>query len=286
MTQKDIDERIKAIEAMQNAFDVRVESTEASLLVKVLTNWEKLREKLFPTFKKMWNEFLEQDYIPLIESFVSDIKTVVQLNETYFADTVPTKELFERLGVEESGIIIRDGYTHTILQDQTVKREVQQFLNRTKQLKFDQKVKQDVTKLIKGDQGKPGVVKKFTDDNVAPTYNEADRVIQQGYADVHFLSAGMYTGGIIETTRPFCKERNRKMFLRDEIALFGTPQDKFGGYSDKSIGMFSGKPKTGYDPFTQCGGYRCRHHWSWLADEYAVRQDKTLFIKDGKLQRV
>lgn len=95
----------------------------------------------------------------------------------------------------------------------------------------------------------------------------------------------MYVGGIIENTRPFCKERNRKVFLRSEIALFGTSEDKFGGYVDKSAGLFSGKPKTGYDPFTQCGGYRCRHHWSWLANEYAVRIDKNLIEENGKLKR-
>lgn len=292
MTLEEIAKRIEAILALQSAFEIRVQSAETALLIDTIAAWTEMQEKLYPAFKKLWNTFLEKEYIPLIDSFVRDMQKIIQLNEAYFADTVPAAGMLEKLGVTSTGAIVREGYTHTLLQDQGAKRELQQFISRTKQLKFDQRVKEDVTKLIKGVKptestpGSPGIIKKFADQNITPTYNEADRVIQQDYADVHFLEAGMYTGGIIEGTRPFCKERNRKIFLRSEIALFGTPEDKWGGYSNKSEGMFNGKPKTGYDPFTQCGGYRCRHHWSWLANEFAIMKDKTLVERNGKLVRI
>jgi hypothetical protein len=298
VTEKSIAERIEAILALQKAFDLRVESAETALLIDTLASWVSMQEKLYPAFTKLWKQFLEKEYIPLIESFIADMNKIIELNEAYFNAEVPAAGMLERLGVTTTGTIIREGYVHTVLQDQTVKRDLQKFISSTKQLKFDQKVKEDVTKLIKGEKAKPatkttpeiperpGVIKRFTDNTVKDTYNEADRVIQQAYSDVHFLDAGMYTGGLVENTRPFCKERNRHVFLRSEIALFGTPEDKFGGYSDKSIGMFNGKPKTGYDPFTMCGGYRCRHHWSYLANEYAVRIDKTLEEVDGKLRRI
>lgn len=292
MNLESINKRIKAIADLQNGFGKRVADAEKGLLVQVLANFENLRSKLFPTFKKVWNSFLEEKYIPLIESFVDDMRSVVDANEIYFGKEVPAKGLFERLGITEAGAIKADGYVSTVLQDQTAKRELQQFLSRTKQLKSDQKVKEDVIKLIEGQKAhpklpaRPGIIQKFTDQSVLDSYNEADSIIQNDFATVNFMDAGMYTGGLIEGTRPFCKERNRKVFLRSEIVLFGTPEDKFGGYSNKSIGMFNGKPKAGYDPFLQRGGYRCRHHWSWLANEYAIRQDKTLIEVDGKLRRI
>lgn len=298
MTEKAIAERIEAILALQQAFDVRVESAETALLIDTLAAWAQMQEKLYPAFTKLWKEFLQKEYIPLIESFVADMNKIVELNQAYFEAEVPTAAVFERLGVTAEGVIVKEGYVSSVLQDQTVKRDLQQYISRTKQLKFDQKQKEDITKLIKGEKAKPatktteavaekpGIVKRFTDNTVKDTYQEADRVIQNGYADVHYLDAGMYTGGLIEGTRPFCKERNRKIFLRSEIALFGTSEDKWGGYSDKSIGQFNGKPKTGYDPFTMCGGYRCRHHWSWLANEYAAIKDKTLVERNGKLVRL
>lgn len=302
MTLDEINKRIKAIEELQLAFDKRVEVAESSLLIKVLTSWESLRTKMMPTFKKVWNLFLEADYIPLVESFVDDMGAVVDLNRIYFGgEQVPTKELFDRLGVTAESVIVKDGYVSTIMQDQTVKRELQQFINRTRPLKFDQKVKQDLTKLIQGEKpvigkpttaesqivtSRPGIIRKFTDQNVTGSYNEADRIIQQEYGKENNMSARMYTGGLIDSSRPFCIIRNRKVFLDEEIALFGTSEDKWGGYTDKSAGLFSGKPKSGYDPFTQLGGYGCRHHLSVLANEYATRLDKTIIEGNGKLKRI
>lgn len=286
MTLKKIQERIAAITKLQKAFDTRVKKAESELLIDILGSWDMLRDKLLPTFKKVWNGFTEKQYIPLIESYVDDVNKIVKLNELYFDNKVPTEVLFERMGINQAGLIQKDGYVSTIIQDQTAKREVQKFLSRTKELKFDQKVKEDVKKMITGQEDKPGVIQKFTDANVTDTYTEADAILQNDYATVNFMNAGMYTGGLIDTSRDFCEIRNRKVFLRTEIEKFGTSEDKWGGYTDKANGMFNGKPKEGYDPFTQRGGYRCRHHWSWLADEYAIRQDKTLIIVDGKLKRL
>lgn len=301
MTIDDINKRIQAIEQLQNNFDKRVEVAESNLLIKVLSSWDSLRSRMMPTFKKVWNLFLEADYIPLVESFVEDMHVVVDLNRIYFeGEQVPTTGLFDRLGITAESTIIKDGYVSTILQDQTAKRELQQFINRTRPLKFDQKVKSDITKLIQGEKPvsaknaqteiqiveKPGIIKKFTNQNVTDSYNEADRIVQQEYAEKSGMSARMYTGGLIDGSRPFCVIRNRHVFLDEEIALFGTSEDKWGGYTDKSAGLFSGKPKTGYDPFIDCGGHKCRHHWSVLANEYATRIDKTIIEENGKLKRI
>lgn len=298
MTVEEINKRIKAIEDLQKNFNVRVQVAESNLLTRLLSDFESLRKKLFPTFKKVWNGFVEAEYIPLIESFVGDMEKIVDLNQVYFGYDVPKTALFDRLGISAEGVIAKDGYVSTIIQDPTAKREVQLFLNRTKALKTDQKVKEDLSKLIKGEKAapatkttpaiteRPGVIQKFTDTNVNDSYNEADRIIQQDYADKNGMTAMMYTGGVIGGSRPFCIERNRKVFLMSEIALFGTAEDKFGGYTNKAQGLFAGKPKTGYDPFTQLGGHNCRHHLSALADEYAIRVDKTLIIENDKLKRI
>lgn len=298
MTQEEINKRIKAIEQLQKNFNVRVQVAESNLYTRLISDFDAMRKKLFPTFKKVWNSFIEADYIPLIESFVKDMNSIVDLNQIYFGSDVPKTALFDRLGVTGELEIVKDGYVSTIIQDQSAKREVQLFLNRTKSLKADQRVKEDLSKLIRGEKAqpatktspaiteKPGVIQKFTDNNVNDSYNEADRIIQQDQAVSNNMTAMMYTGGVIGGSRPFCIERNRKVFLMSEIALFGTAEDKFGGYTNKAQGLFAGKPKTGYDPFTQLGGYNCRHHLSALADEYAIRVDKTLKIENDKLVRI
>jgi hypothetical protein len=81
----------------------------------------------------------------------------------------------------------------------------------------------------------------------------------------------LYQGGIIATTRPFCKKRNGKVFTRDEIKLFGTSKDKFGGYERKGDGYFKGKYKSGYNPLTDAGCYNCRHFYNWISNRLAIR---------------
>src|SRR5690625_7002692 len=84
------------------------------------------------------------------------------------------------------------------------------------------------------------------------------------------LDYANYQGGDIQTTRPFCEERNNIFFTREEISRFGTSADQFGGYTNKSQGHFQGKTSI-YDPFEDLGGYNCRHFYSWISKDLAVR---------------
>ena len=59
------------------------------------------------------------------------------------------------------------------------------------------------------------------------------------------LRYAIYQGGVIKTSRPFCLERNDKVFTIDEIASWANLE-------------FTGKSNP-YNPFVDCGGYNCRH---------------------------
>jgi len=288
-------DRIKKIAAKQTSLENQVLKSEGSLFELLLSYWSQVRENP-ALIRKIFKKFQQEDLATLLNTFKLDIKNVVSLNSDYFAkDGIAEKmkeitkivsaKVDDRLGLEASGEIIQGGYMDTLVQDQTAKRQIQQFFYRTAQNKNDIRLKVEMKELIKGAQEEGGIVSRFFKNYVYDTYQEADRLSQNDFAEKLELPAAIYTGGVIEGSRPFCIERNRKVFLRDEIALFGTPADKFGGYSNKEQGKFAGKPKDGYDPFTQCGGIACRHHWSWIAKEYAARLDKTLIIVDGKLVR-
>lgn len=294
MTEESND-RIRKIEEQQNKLQDQVKASEVSLFELLLTYWKLLRDNPI-ALRKIWKKFLGESYSPLFNTFTTDIKMVLALNEEYFAATnslervreiasITNARVEERLGLE-AGKIIEGGYMDTILQDQTAKRQVQQFFHRTRSLKNETQLKYDLREIVKGVKDEGGVISKTFDNYVFDTYQEADRLAQNSYAVELDLDAAIYTGGLIEGSRPFCIERNRKIFLRSEILLFGSSGDKWGGYSDKAAGKFSGKPKGGYDPLTQCGGHRCRHHLSWLSKEYAVRLDPTLKIVGNGLVRI
>ena len=102
-------------------------------------------------------------------------------------------------------------------------------------------------------------------------FAEFDR--QVGYRTAACLGyrAAIYEGGLVDYSRDFCRERNGIVFTFDEIKLFGTSQDIYGGYTDKESGEFKGKPQLTYNPFYHQGGHECRHAYSYISDRLAIR---------------
>ena len=86
-------------------------------------------------------------------------------------------------------------------------------------------------------------------------YQRFDRTANLIYANRLKLDNAVYSGTLIQTSRPFCIARIGKVFNRQEIE----------GWKEID---FAGKPLI-YDPFVDCGGHNCRHHLSWITDEMA-----------------
>jgi len=84
-------------------------------------------------------------------------------------------------------------------------------------------------------------------------FQRVDRTINLVYAERLGLKHALYAGTVIETTRPFCEARNQKVYTLAEIESWAEL-------------TFSGKPAV-YDPKTDCGGYNCRHHLSWITPQ-------------------
>lgn len=124
---------------------------------------------------------------------------------------------------------------------------------------------------IQGDEQFSGIIQNHFKTIVWDVYAEFDR--QVGYKTAICLGyrSAIYEGGLIDRSRDFCIERNGKVFTFDEIRKFGTPEDEYGGYSNKATGDFDGKPKFDYDPFFDQGGHNCRHAFSFIPDRLAIR---------------
>lgn len=125
-----------------------------------------------------------------------------------------------------------------------------------------------------------GVLERTLADQLPQPALKAEREISIEVSQALQLNFAFYQGGEIQTTRPFCSERNNKVFSREEITKFGTAQDKYGGYTNKSAGKFQGKTKV-YNPLLDLGGYNCRHSYDWISDELAKVFRPELF-KDEK----
>ena len=131
-----------------------------------------------------------------------------------------------------------------------------------------------------GVAGISGILERTIADKIPSPALKADREINTEVGQELQLNYAFYQGGEIATTRPFCSERNNKVFSREEISKFGTPQDRYGGYTNKSTGEFQGKTKV-YNPFLDVGGYNCRHSYDWISDEIARNFRPDLFKEEN-----
>jgi len=105
------------------------------------------------------------------------------------------------------------------------------------------------------------------------TFAEYNRQASKQYADKLNMKYFMYNGGIIDTTRLFCEQRDGKVFTSEEI-------DKWHLLINRKDGpQWSGGI---YNPYTHLGGHNCRHDLDPISDRLAFRLRPELKPKVGK----
>jgi len=238
---------------------------------------------------KLFEKFSANEMIPVLNGMVSDFRDIHNLNIGYYSSINSKRvedvknKVFEKLKVN-LGItgkrLEKGGFLESFVNDPTLRDKIKQITLRaiTSETVTLKQYKESVKKLIQGtDKVDGGLVRHFKT-FATDTYTLFDRQSNQVFAKELNLKYAIYAGGLIETSRPFCEHRNNKVFTTDEIALFGTSKDKYGGYENKKEGQFQGKPPA-YDPFTQCGGYNCRHTLNYISKQLAIRMRPELANK-------
>src|SRR5690625_100945 len=210
-----------------------------------------------------------------LRSLVGDIDKVAEVNKKYYASVLGKKDiestwraasgyLKSYLGVGDRGEISEG----SILMDSITSK---QWMRQMKAAVVHGVENGLTLNEMKSEVEKAGerfdVQVKETLPNV---FDKAENILGKQVAKEEEMHFAYYQGGIMKRTRDFCEERNNKLFHVSEIALFGTPDDPYGGYTNKSQGEFQGKTDP-YDPFTDLGGYNCRHRLFYVSNELGFR---------------
>ena len=228
----------------------------------------------------VFKEF-EADLANLMKSVTVDYSKLIGMNETYFQQfndalfssvkTNVTKSMQARVGYTSAGFE-KDGFIDSFIKDKTLARTIKQtvlsgVLNGTP-LK---ELSKTLNTTINGTDTSSGILDNHFKTYVYDTYSQFDAETGNQFAVQLSLNYGIYAGGLVDASRPFCIERNAKAFTREEIQKFGTSADKFGGYTNKSKGEFAGKNKN-YIPERDRGGYNCGHILNWVS--YTIAKSK------------
>ena len=225
--------RVQTVFVLFNRFQKKYSDTMLGDVLKWAGNLFGLNDEYFQTFET--------------QSKVESIRdTARRLTLQRWGYNVGTKEL------------IPGGYFEALFNSASVAQRtaglVNQAIAQNMSLKDFQK---SFRALFVGTPGN-GMLERHWKTNSFDLYQRIDRTANLVYADKLGLNYAVYSGTLEKDSRPFCIARVNKVFSRPEIKNWETLQ-------------FQGKPKIGYDPFTDCGGFNCRHHLSWVSDELAQK---------------
>ena len=217
--------------------------------------------RLFARFQKRYEK-------TVLGSVLNWAGRILGLNRMYFETFASPAESVadaaRRLTLQRWGYnvntkqLIPGGYFEFLFNNQKVAQSVASLVNQAiaQKLPLAQFQKAFRSAFV----GKPGqgMLERHWKTNSFDLYQRLDRTANLIYADRLGLDYAVYSGTLEEDSRPFCIARVNKVYSREEIKGWEKLQ-------------FQGKPKVGYDPFVDCGGFNCRHHLSWISDEIAER---------------
>lgn len=238
--------------------------------------------KVFDSVFKEWND---KEHMKVIEQLLEDLEKISEFNSKYYGvfdikDTGFSKRRFRDLTkkaqermLKTLGIsgnkILRGGFIDSILEDNSIKNRVKQIFRQAVEGRVSYKDTLTTLKNVITDTGADGLLQKHYRLYVYDTYQRYDRIEANLYAKELKFDAALYAGTVIKKTRSFCKDRANKVFTREEIE----------SWKDLDWG---GK-KEPYDPFTDMGGWNCRHRYRWIPNRIAAKRRKDLELKNGKL---
>lgn len=227
--------------------------------------------RLIATIDNVFQEFGKSHGVTIASSILEGVQQIFDFNKQYFSSfneetkVVPimndVKIVLEGwLGIDVKGNVQENGYLSNLIQDTTVRNGIKDFLVRSIIGQSGMtETREALKQQIVGDPKSLGAMQKYYRNFVYDTFSQVDRTAQKIVADKLKLNFAIYEGGLIETSRKFCIEKNGQVFSREEISKFDPPEAK----------------QPDYNPFTDLGGYGCRHHLNFIPDTLAfiIRPD-------------
>lgn len=217
----------------------------------------------------------------VINSLVNGFAGIVSFNGAYFQEIEPKDikpvsmsvldAVKNWLGITKNNSLRKNGYLDTLVKSSVLKNEIKQ---RTVSAIVSgqgwQQTKKNLSEFIQGNKDRLGAMQRYYRNFTYDVFAQVDRKAGEDFSNKLGYQFAIYAGGLIETSRAFCREHNSNVYHISEIQKF--------------------KPKEAippnYDPIADLGGYGCRHSLNWIPDSLAVRlrPDAAKFIQDEQPQ--
>lgn len=274
-------DRTKLIDALLSELQARVGVAQRALLERFVNDWvskldvdadtgrikNTLRNKrLLSTVDTVFTAYVKTDGVMVAQAMVAGVKQILDFNGRYYKgldssiDIVPIRDnamefMKSWLGLKGNGALEGNGYLAKTVNDPKILGELKNMALRAVagQQGYNDTLK-NVRQFIDGNKSTTGLLERYARNMTYDMYSQVDRVAAATFADRLKMDYAIYEGGLIKTSRKFCKEHNGNVYTREEIMAF-----------DPGEGI-----PPNYQPLTDLGGYGCRHHLNWIPYTVAV----------------
>lgn len=225
-------------------------------------------------FNQAFGNYANNSRNELVGSIVSDIHNIVKDNGKFYTTTSNATPLQvddvkwivnRRLGIDEDGTLIKKGYLSGLLDDDSIKSDLQKYIFKEmfKGIGPDA-LKQGIKEFIEGDKERLGAFQKHYRTFSFDVYAQLNGFSSALYAERLGLTHFIYNGGLIETSRAFCRKRNAGVYSTAEAEEW---------VNDPTLTAILSKET--YNWVIDRGGYNCRHTTDFIAKEvaYVLRPD-------------
>lgn len=228
----------------------------------------------------IFDQFLKNEQVKFVIQFVKDINNITDLNVKYYSGFAEQKARFQksqdkvkelmrlRLGIGNGGTLEKGGFLDNFVKDTTLRAQIKFLVIRAVTNQISQKnLMVDIKNNISGPDGIDGALVRKYKDYVFDVYQQHDRLAGRTFAQDLDLVCFSYSGGLIDTSREFCQDRNGKIFTIWEAEEW---------INDPKLPMTKEERKLGrvvnYDPLVDAGRWRCRHHINYIPITIALQR--------------
>lgn len=274
-----LDKAIK-LEQIINEIEKRISKSSSKLTKTILKEFinklsfeqgrivDRFDSRTATLFNQAYGQFSNGAKMDLTKSIVIDIDNILEDNSRYYNSSIGISKkdiddikwiVNRRLGIDQDGNLLKDGYMSGLLDDRTIKADLQKHIFKEMFKGVGpEALKKSIKLFIEGDKKRLGHFERYYKSFSFDVYAQLNSYTGALYAERLGLEHFIYNGGIIKTSREFCRMRNGKVFSTAEAELW---------VNDPTLTAVTDIES--YNWVLDRGGYNCRHSIDWIASEVA-----------------
>jgi len=216
--------------------------------------------------------FTEGEYLDSVTALANEFDEQALINDSYFKEldndfTVPAiaDDVFLARKAEALENLLGTGIASNV--SAPIKRELVSAV--TTGASYSDTLR-NIQALVTGTETTDGLLMRYTRQLVSDSFAITDRSYTSVISEERGYDWFLYSGGLMDTTRSFCKDRNGKFFHRKEVEAWGSLDwnGKMKGTDSKTV-------------FVYCGGYSCQHSIQPVSVFAVPKVDVERNIKNG-----